>query len=75
MKKKLSIFMLALVIIATAISTNAGCPQGNGGPCSGVCVAVYNSGGTVGSYVCSTGSTGAEKDCTTSSIQAEFSAE
>ncbi len=67
MKKILSIFMIAFVIIAAAISTNAGCPTGK----AGVCVAVYGSNGTVSSYTCDSGATAAEKDCGTSSRDEE----
>lgn len=61
----LSIFMLAFVVIGTAIPTSAGCPQGNTA-CTGLCVAVYGSGGSIDHYVCSTGATSAEKNCTQS---------
>lgn len=61
----LSILMLAFVIIATAIPTNAGCAQGNTA-CTGVCVPFYGPDGQISSYSCSGGETAAPKDCTTS---------
>ncbi|MEQ1554986.1 MAG: hypothetical protein ABL929_12445 [Ferruginibacter sp.] len=63
MKKMLSICILAVVISASAISTNASCPQGDK-PCNGVCVGVYSAGGEISHYTCSSGATAAPKDCT-----------
>jgi hypothetical protein len=63
MKKIVSIVMIAFVIIAAAVSTNAGCPAGS----AGVCVAIYDANGKISSYTCSTGATAAEKDCSTGS--------
>jgi hypothetical protein len=64
MKKIASIFMLAFLLIATVIPTNAGnCPSGT----AGVCVAIYGPDGTISSYTCSTGATSAPKDCATGS--------
>ncbi len=57
-----SIFILAIVIIATAFSANAGCPKGD----AGVCVGIYDANGNITSYTCSTGATSAPKDCATS---------
>ncbi len=65
----LSVLMLAFVIIAVAIKTNAGnCPESNTSACTGVCVAVMGASGTVSHYKCDTGPTGAKKDCTESGV-------
>jgi hypothetical protein len=59
MKKVLPIFLLGFVLIASAISVNAGCPTGT----TGVCVAHYDSNGKIDYYTCSDGATSAPKDC------------
>ncbi len=64
--------MLAITIVASWITTNAQCPQSNTGPCTGVCVGVYGSGGTIDYYICSTGETAAPKDCTPSAASSDL---
>ncbi len=72
MKKITSIFLLSVfAVVAAIIPTNAGCPQG-GGSCTGVCVGIYGSGGTITSYKCDTGATAEKKDCTPSEATMEI---